>query len=1047
MKHRKLCGLMSWCIPKAQLLAFTFLVLLGTSLHAQSVSGKVTSEDGETLAGATVQVQGTNIGVITGDNGSYTIDAGNPNATLVFSFVGFEDVVEPINGRSNIDVTMSIGGLEVEEQVITALGISRDKKALAYSVTEVDGGDFTEAREINVGNSLAGKVAGVNVSSPATGAAGSTRIIIRGNSFLSGDNQPLFVVDGIPIDNSNLGSAGMWGGSDGGDGISSLNPDDIDKVSVLKGSAASALYGSRGANGVILITTKTGATRKGVGVEFNSNLVFANVMDTYDWQNQYGSGRNGMAPTSQTEAKDAGLYSWGGQLDGSNVVQFDGVARPYSAIDDNLSRFYQNATTFTNSLAFTGGNEQFNFRVGATNLDNEGVLPGNTLDRRTLTTNTTGKFGKFTARVSGSYINEDVNGRPRLSDSPGNANYTVGSLPPNVDVESLLGDPDKPGAVTEALAMVDGLGDAGTELQFNDNVFVTNPYWAANQFQVDDVKNRILGSASLRYDITDYLYIQGRYGLDTYNRRRTSNTPYGTAYSPLGSVEESSRNLRERNADLFIGFNKTFDKIGVNAFVGGNQMRREYSEVRVNGSRMSVPFANSVNLAENVSAGYDYWQRGINSLFGSAEVSYDNWVYLTFTARNDYFTVLTLSDPDLESENSALYTSAGLGVILSDVVDLPDFWTFAKLRASYGQAANEGAIGPYAIEPAYALTGNGHDGNSIGRISTNTIPPVNASPPEVTEIEVGADLRFFNNRLGVDFTWYNKQTKGDLLSASISEASGYASSFTKVGQMTNTGIELLINVGAVRKRDFAWNFSLNLANNKNTVDSLAPGLSDIRVEEARTRNGYIHHFSGMPYSQVSGNMYERDDAGNIVYVDGRPVQGEFGALGTGVHPTTIGLNNNFRYKNFTLSFLIDLKMGAYIYNSTNAFGYLRGLHQNTLVGRADGNVADGVNVPLDEVDDFYGYMYNRITEEFVEEADFSKLRQLTFGYSIPSSVLQNTFISQATVSIVGRNLMTLYTTTTNIDPESTYTNGNGQGLEMFGVPATRTLGFNVNLKF
>lgn len=1042
MKHRKLCGLMSWCIPKAQLLAFTFLVLLGTSLHAQSVSGKVTSEDGETLAGATVQVQGTNIGVITGDNGSYTIDVGNPNATLVFSFVGFEDVTEAVNGRSNIDVTMSIGGLEVEEQVITALGISRDKKALAYSVTEVDGGDFTEAREINVGNSLAGKVAGVNVSSPATGAGGSTRIIIRGNSFLSGDNQPLYVVDGIPIDNSSVGDqAGMWGGSDPGDGISSLNPDDIDKVSVLKGSAASALYGSRGANGVILITTKTGASRKGVGVEFNSNLVFENVQNTYDWQTQYGSGLNGAKPTSQVQAMEAGLYSWGELLDDSNVIQFDGVERPYSLVDDNLSSFYQNAITFTNSLAFTGGNEQFNFRVGATNLDNEGVLPGNTLDRRTLTTNTSGKFGKFSVRVSGSYINEDVNGRPRLSDSPGNANYTVGSLPANIDVDDLLGDPDKPGAIPQ------GMDGAGEELQFNDNVFVTNPWWASNQYQVDDVKNRILGSASIRYDVTDFLYIQGRYGLDTYNRRRTANTPYGTAYQPLGSIEESSRNLRERNADLIIGFTKTFDKIGVNAFVGGNQMVREFSNVQVNGDNMAVSFANSVNLASTTRTTYDYWKRAINSVYGSAEFSFDNWIFLTGTVRNDYFSVLTYSDPDRESTNSALYSSIGVGAVFSDVIDLPDFWTYGKVRASWGQTANEGAINAYSIEPSYALTGNGHNGSPLGRINTFTIPPNEASPPQVTEVEAGVDLRFFNNRLGVDFTWYNKQTTGDILEATVSEASGYDKSFTKVGEMTNTGIELLVTVGAVRKRDFAWNFSINFANNKNTVDSLSPTSSDIRVETARTQRGFIHHFVGMPYSQVTGNAYMRDDAGNIVYENGRAVQGEFGSFGTGVHPTTLGFNNNFRYKNFALSFLIDLKMGAYIYNSTNAYGYLRGLHQATLVGRTDGNVADGVNVPLDEVDNFYTDIYANITEEFVEQADFSKLRQLTFGYTIPKSVLQNTFINQATVSIVGRNLLTLYTTTTNIDPESTYTNGNGQGLEMFGVPATRTLGFNINLKF
>jgi TonB-linked SusC/RagA family outer membrane protein len=1000
-----------------------------TGFAQKTVSGTVTDATGEAMIGVNILEVGTSNGTITDLDGNFSIEVSD-DATLEFSMVGYTPQQIEVGSQTVIDLVLE-EGVALSEVVVTSLGISKEKKALGYAVTEIGGEDFTEARELNVANSLAGKVAGVNVSNIASGPGGSSRVIIRGNSSISGNNQPLYVVDGIPIDNTNLGSAGMWGGQDWGDGVSSINPDDIETMTVLKGSSAAALYGSRASNGVIMITTKKGGKRKGVGVEVQSNYTFENIIETFDFQKEYGQGDNGKRPTTQPEAFASNLYSWGEKLDGRSTIQFDGQSRPYSDVGDNLSRFYQTGSTWTNSLSLSGGDENYNFRFGVTNLQNEGIIPNSGLDRNTFTTNTSGKFGKLSASFSGTYIRENVQNRPRLSDSPGNANYTAWSMPANVDVNSLLGPNGN------------GTNDEGTELLFNDNIYVTNPWFAAYNFVGSNTKHRAMGNTTLRFQFTDWLYIQGRAGIDSYTERRTSIEPYGTAYKPLGGMSELERRFTETNIDLIIGADKTLDNgIGISAFVGGNQMERSFETLGGSGNNFNVPFLHTLNNLANRGTSYGISEKAINSVFGSVELSYNSILYLTATARNDWFSTLPVES------NSILYPSFTASFILSDAVNMPSFVSFAKLRGGWAQVG--GDTDPYQLNLTYALVGQGHFGAPLGRISQGRIPNFNLQPSETSEIEIGADFRLFQNKLGIDVTYYDKVTSNDILFASISQTSGFGSQVVNIGELRNTGIELLLNITPIKRTDFSWDMTFNFANNQNEVVSLLTPEQDeesIRVSESRTRSAYIHHEEGQPYSVIKGFKYARDAAGNIQYDEnGYPVRGEFGVLGNGVHPTTLGMTNKFRYKNFQLSVLVDGKFGGDIYAATNAFAYLRGLHKNTLVGRTDGNVGGSKTLPLDEVDNYYSQIYN-ITEEFVEDASFIKLRQFTFGYNFPRTMLESTPFSEVSLSLVGRNLLLLMSKVDNIDPESTYSNGNDQGLEMFGVPQTRSFGFNLNVKF
>jgi TonB-linked SusC/RagA family outer membrane protein len=842
-----------------------------------TVSGKVNDASGGEIAGVNVVVKGTTRGTTTNDKGEYsiTVDKGK---TLAFSYIGYI-TKEVVANASVLNVSLAAEATALNEVVVTALGISREKRSLAYSITEVNGANMTSARESNLGNALAGRVAGVNVSKIASGPAGSSRVIIRGNKSLQGNNQPLYVIDGIPMDNNNFGQAGLWGGSDEGDGLSSINPDDIESVVVLKGANAAALYGSRAANGVINVTTKRGTKRKGIGIEFGSNYVFEKLNDLSDLQHSYGTGSyvDGIAvkPSSQTQAYEWGDDSWGPKYDNSQFIGFDGKMRPYAYQGDNFSRFYKTGHAFTNNIALSGGNETQNFRASVTNLNSSTIIPNSGYDRINLSLSTNAKFGKrLTLDAKILYSEEKAKNRPNVSDSPGNAIQALWRTPGSYNVLDYYGDPKKPGAIpegTDANSLSVFGKVVGEEFQQASNNWGQNPYWVSYQFIKTDKKNRFISSGALKYQLTDWLYVQGRVGLDKYQRNAESLTPEGTGYQRGGARSLGTWNVQELNVEYTVGFNKDFGKIGINAFAGGNRMRRKYDFVNITGNGFNVQFFPAIKNVKGKSWDYDFSESGVNSVLGSAEISYDGFLYLNATARNDWFSVL---NPET---NSLLYPSVGTSFVFSDAFKgLPSWLSYGKVRASWAQVGNA-TNGPYSNNLTYSLNGNPHLGIPMASFSQamgndGTIPNPNLKPLTVTEMEFGIDFRVFNNKLGVDFTYYDQQTTDDILDATISRASGFGKTSVNLGKMQNRGIELLLTATPLKSSNLNWDISLNLAKNSNKVKALIEGSKELVMEEPRTRNSYIKHIVGQPFGMITGRVQKMSPDGQpVFYKDGRPV--------------------------------------------------------------------------------------------------------------------------------------------------------------------------------
>lgn len=1078
MIEKKMCN----NLKRTLLLLLWLACSVGVMAQGQIVTGSIKDSNGAGLPGVTVLVKGTTNGTLTDQNGKYSISVGN-NAALVFSFIGYVTQEIAVGNQSVVDVVLAGDVQQLGEVVVTALGVERNTKSLSSAITKVPGVSLTSARENNFGASIQGRVAGVNVSKPGTGPAGSSRVIIRGNKSLGGSNQPLYVIDGIPMDNTNFGQSGVWGGTDQGDGMTSINPDDIESITVLKGASAAALYGSRGGFGVINITTKKGTARKGIGIEFNSNYVFEKVINYANLQKSFGGGgldyiTPGDASSSRVGSKPAtwkqafeNESAWGAKLDGTPNIMWDNVVRPYSYAGNNWDRFFQTGTSLTNSISLTGGSDKQTFRFSYSDLKSTATIPNSGFDRKNLSLATNGKFGKnitFGAKLM--YSNENAKNRPNVSDSPGNAVQAVMLMAPNYNIDDMRGNPNKLGAVPLGTETFDKKL-VGEELQKSPNLWGQNPWWAAYQFINTNVRDRFITSGQIRWDITSFLYLQGKVGMDYYNRRTTGLIPQGTGYQLGGATNQNNDMVREINQEWTLGFDKLFGKVNVNAFVGGNKMVRKNESISANGSNFNVPFFTSVNNTASQNFGYGYGSSGINSLLGSAEVSYAGYLYFNATARNDWFSVLN------PKNNSKLYPSLGTSFVFTDAFkNLPEVLSFGKVRLSWGQVATAN-VGSYAGNLTYGLNGQGHLSIPMAGYSSGTnIPNPNLVPALSTETEVGTELRFLENRLGLDLTYYSQETTDDILNATISIGSGFSSTSVNIGKLSNKGLEVLLTATPV-KGDFTWDVSLNLAKNKNKVIALNPGINELIMEEPRTRTVFIKNIVGQPFGMITGWVQKKDAAGNPMYThSGEVVQSDnYEIIGNGVADMTGGLNNNFTFKQFNMSVLIDFKAGGDIYSGTNVRLLEAGLTQESLIGRegvvdlqltgvfedvnADGTTkvdANGATVytgvetrtlTAEEASNYWGSVGERDEAHFLYDASFVKLRQFTFGYDIPASLLSRTPIKTLGVSFVARNLAILFKNTPNIDPESSYTSSSSQGLDYFGVPSSRTFGFNLRATF
>lgn len=1008
-----------------------------TTANGVELTGMVKGSGGEVVAGASILVKGSGNGTTTDESGKFKILISKGD-WLVFSSIGYKSLEIQITDQTVLNVNMKEEAGIMNDVVVTAFGIEKFSKALGYSTTTVEGEDMTRSRSTNLGSALSGKVAGVNVTPTASGPAGSSRVVIRGNTSITGNNQPLYVVNGIPMDNSTLGSAGRFGGKDWGDGLISINPDDIESVTVLKGSNASALYGSRASSGVILITTKQAKYNQGIGLEYNSNFVVDKVIDTYNFQKIYGHGRFNRKPETAAEGRGWGDYSFGGRLDGSMVYRYDGKLAPYSYTGSKVKQFYAPGSTFSNTISFSGGDATKNFRVSMADLNNNSIIPNSGLNRKNLTISTNGKFKHLTLSTTMLYSNEKVKNRPNLSDAPSNLNFTVAILPASINIKDLRGNYPKIGA-----------DENGNEFQLTGDSYIQNPYWTAYQNETKDQKDRIIASGKMRYDFTDWFFIDVLAGTDWYTSRRRDLTPYGTASLFTGALTELEIRQRETNAQVEFGINKSVGQLAFSFLGGGQRMRKSYEVLGNSGVDFRIPYFHTITNLKTVSPVFSQSNIGINSLFGSAELAFWQYVFLTITGRNDWFSTLS------RGSNSVFYPSTGLSFVFSDAFQMPDWISFGKIRTSWAQVGGGGEI-PYRTSLTYTLSTEEHLGASLAGITQTQVPNTRLQPLRLTEYELGFDLRLFRQRLGIDLAVYSRKTENDILDALVSNGTGFIGATLNIGKMTNKGIELLV-YGTPIQGPFKWDISVNFAHNDNKVVQLGNGISILTTEQARTGRAWIQNRVGEAFSSIAGYRQKTINGEKVWDAEGFPVRdNKIVLLGKGVAPITGGLTNEFFFKNFDCSFLLDYRRGGSIYSGTNAIMYNNGVHANSVYGREKPMVVSGVDengvkqsVSVDPLlmEDWYWRKGFYVSENVVYSGDYIKLRQFSLGYTITGKNPRKWKLKSLTVSVVARNLWLIYSGIENVDPESAYSNTNSQGLELAGVPNSRSIGMNLKIKF
>jgi len=1031
-----------------------------------TVSGRIIDQEGKVLPGVTVWIKHTHKGTSSDLDGVFSIQAGNDDM-LIFSCVGFCNKELPAGMAVRAPVVMSPSDQPLTEVLVTALGIGRQEKSLGYSATELDGGLFTQSRTVNLGNALAGQVAGVNVIDNATGPYGSSRVLIRGNASLSGNNQPLYVVDGVPYDNTTQSYAGQYGGLDLGDGLSNLNPDDIESIVILKGVAASALYGYRGGNGAILITTKSGSRTRGIGVQVNNNATLNSVIDERDYQYVYGQGVAGIKPESAQVALAAPYYSWGGRLDGSPAVNYLGNTYAYSPARHNFENFFRTGATSQSSVALTGANSKGHFRLGLTDLHLGTIVPNSSMYKEGLSLNSTyAVTNRLQMDLTADYVFEHVNNRASLSDDPGNVFAPPLYLANSFDIRWMKDHTVRPD---------------GTEwLPGATDPYFENPYYIAYDYSNTTDRNRLTGGLTLRYNLLDWLYVQGQLTRDGYVFDVESIVPSGVEYTRTdgvhgGNLTQYEVNFYELNGNFMIGAKKKFGPdLSFDANLGSN---REDNVSRVSGigavpnssNRAAGPFlnvgdynANDISTANKPYSNFDQHYR-VNSIYANADLAYKNYLFLTLTARNDWFSTLNIHTDDY------LYPSVSGSFVFSDVWNLPAWISLGKLHASWAAASN--GTQPYQSMLAYGIESYSINNQPLGYIATSNsvpvVPDANLKPVSIREEEAGLRMQFLKDRADFDLTVYDKQTTNDIVNVTISTTSGYGQAVENVGKIRNRGLELLLEGMPVKTKRFSWKASLNYAINNNKVLYVG-GPQSIVIGGAYPRWGSevsISNVVGLPYGQIMGYAYKRDAKGNKVFSDGvsdpapagEPEQTGIVPLGSSVYRQTGGFSNEFHYGSFALTTLIDFKFGARIYSGTNLLLDYYGLQKTTLQGREGGYVGAGVldnghpnttAVPAQQYfQDISAGGSDHIAEEFVYDASFIKWRSASLCYTVPSAGLKKHFVKGLSFSLVGRNLAILMKHTPNIDPESSINNTNGQGLELTGYPATRSWGFNINCKF
>lgn len=1020
----------------------SILLLLLSSLWAtaqdRQLTGVITSsEDGQPLPGVSISIKGTAKGATTNADGAYQLAVSSGN-TLVFSYVGFTSKEVVLGDESTLNIQLQMNASSLSEVVVTALGITREKKALGYSVQEIGGQQLTQARETNLVNALSGKIAGVQVTNSNGAPGASSRMLIRGASSIGSNNQPLFVVDGVPIDNSNYGSGT---GVDYGNGAGSLNADDIESVSVLKGPSAAALYGSRGANGVVLITMKSGKGTRGIGVSVNSNTSFDTPFRQPEWQNEYGQGTKGEFRFVDGRGKgtaDGVDESWGPRLDGRLIEQFDSpvvngvrTPTPWVAHPDNVNQFFRMGKTYTNNISLTGASEKGDFRLSLTDLNQSGILPFTDYKRRTVALNAGWNLTpKLSIRASGNYVKDG-------SDNRTNWGLYFIWFGRQVDMESLK-NYTAPGSIYQN--------------NWNYNYW-TNPYYQLANSKRENEKDRLYGNIAATYKLTDWLTLTARTGTDFYEDRRKTKNAARTS-NLLDSYNEEQIYVQESNSDFLLNAVRKFGEVDITANVGGNHRRNFYQRNYMAANELAIPrIWNMGNtrirpLAENL-----YNVKQVNSLYASANIGFRNYLFVELTARNDWSSTLPANN------RSYFYPSAAVSAVLTDMFSIrSSVLSFAKIRGGIARVGND--TDPYNLMQTYDYTNAW--GSTASLKESNVILNPELKPELTSSYEIGAELKFMQNRLGLDVTYYDKQSYDQILKIDISNATGFSSKLLNAGRLQNRGIEVQLTGTAVKTGNFKWDVALNWARNQNKVIELAEGLQTYTLNPTTNIRGMaVEARIGQPYGTFFGQGFLRSPDGQIVYdQSGFPVINPVRRILGNFTPKWIGgLQNTFAYKNLSISTLIDMKHGGDIFSQTINIGRYTGVLKETTLGRETGIVGQGVvnvgtaanpeyvpntkNISSEEWHHKYYSLTNN--EETIFDGSYIKLREIRLTYTFPGKVFNRLPFRDITISAVGRNLALLHSNVPHIDPETSYYNdGNLQGIENGQIPTTRSIGFNIN---
>ncbi len=1055
-------------------LLLLFVFFSGFS-QERRVAGRVTDESSAGMPGVNILVKGTAIGTVSDSEGNFIINVPSSEAVLVFSFVGYLTKEMPAGSQTNVTVNLEPDVVALSEVVVTALGIERSAKSLGYATTKVSSDQLSINRTPNLMNSLQGKIAGVNISSLGTGPGGTSKIRIRGQSSINGQNSPLIVINGVPIDNTNFGTnpgnqgsdgaIGNRGGgatTDGGDGLTSINPDDVESMTVLKGAAAAALYGSRAKDGVIMITTKSKGKEKGIGVTYNMNYMNDQVLDFTDYQYEFGQGEYGVGPASPGAPANpvTGQWSFGPRIQpGMTQLLYDDPAIPYVPQQNRLTEFYRNGSTLTNTVSLSASSDKGGMNLSVANMNADGITPNNTYTRKTINMGMGYDLSdKLSFKGNINYSNEYNKNPPVVSEQDNSIPTALLAMANTMPLDVLRDNQ---------------YNSAGGEYSYSRFTNRTNPYWVLSEVKQNNRRDRLFGNISVKYDFAKWLFAQVRVGQDYWSRDSDYiNAPTGKNNLNQGGIAsatpgfvngvftQETRRFRETNVDFLVSATKEFGDFGLNITGGGNQMYRRSDLNSVQVTDFVVKGLYTVQNGRLKDPIYDLSERQVNSLYGSAEVNYKQFLYLNATARNDWFSTLS------KDNRSILYPSVSLSYVFSESFDLPSWLNFGKLRLAYAEAGSDTDVPPYADKLFYGTSAAPFAGQPVGSTGT-VVPNANLKPMRIGETEVGLELKMLDGRLGVDFAAYRKLTSDQIVNAQISNASGFTNTRINSGQSENKGLEMMINVVPVKTNDFQWDFTFNGAYNITKVLSLLTSTEGERITVGNhVFNGFLQQIVGEEMGQIVGNGYRRNADGQIVFgTDGLPLTTSNMIFGSALPKWVGGFTNSVNYKGVMLSFLIDFKLGGKLLSGTNFNAMRHGLHKATLEGREGGPIVNGgdrgrvVGVGVNEAgepnaigptnEDYFSVVRARaLIEPVIYDAGYWKFRQINIGYDFTKFLKESFPVKGLKLSVVANNVFMLKKWADNIDPEAFgYSSDNVVGMESATVPTTRSIGFNLNVKF